>query len=101
MTGRDRVKRTLIAYDIPDGRRRAKVAKILLGFGDRVQYSVFVVDLLPAALIRLRSLLSNAIDGNDDSVLMCDLGFLTTLSDAQFYYLGRTREITEEGPLII
>lgn len=101
MTGRDRVKRTLIAYDIPDDRRRTKVAKILLGFGDRVQYSVFVVDLLPASLVRLRTLLNNAIDGDNDSVLMCDLGLLTALSDARFYYLGRRREITEEGPLII
>lgn len=31
----------LVAYDIPDDRRRAKVAKVLLRFGRRVQYCVF------------------------------------------------------------
>ena len=32
----------LVAYDIPDDRRRARVAKVLLRFGPRVQYSVFL-----------------------------------------------------------
>lgn len=31
----------IISYDIPDDKRRQKIAKILLNFGDRVQYSVF------------------------------------------------------------
>lgn len=31
----------IISYDIPDDRRRAKLAKTLKDFGDRVQYSVF------------------------------------------------------------
>lgn len=35
----------LIAYDIPSDKRRAKVAKLLEGFGSRVQYSVFECDL--------------------------------------------------------
>ncbi len=33
--------RWVIAYDIPDDRRRLRVANILQGFGDRVQHSVF------------------------------------------------------------
>lgn len=31
----------LVSYDIPETRRRTKLAKILEDFGDRVQYSVF------------------------------------------------------------
>lgn len=33
----------LVAYDIPDDRRRKKVAKALARLGRRVQYSVFLV----------------------------------------------------------
>ncbi|GAH67947.1 unnamed protein product, partial [marine sediment metagenome] len=29
----------IISYDIPDDKRRQEIAKILLNFGDRVQYS--------------------------------------------------------------
>lgn len=31
----------LVTYDIPDDKRRKKIADILTGYGSRVQYSVF------------------------------------------------------------
>ena len=31
----------IVSYDIPDNRRRTRVAKTMLDFGQRVQYSVF------------------------------------------------------------
>ena len=33
--------RYVICYDIPDDKRRIKVARCLDGYGDRVQFSVF------------------------------------------------------------
>lgn len=33
----------VVAYDIPDDRRRAKLANLLDGFGDRIQWSVFEI----------------------------------------------------------
>lgn len=38
---RKAMMRWVVAYDIPDDRRRLKVATLLQGFGDRVQHSVF------------------------------------------------------------
>ena len=35
----------VISYDIPDDRRRGQLAKVLKGFGTRVQYSVFEAHL--------------------------------------------------------
>jgi CRISPR-associated protein Cas2 len=35
----------VIAYDIPDDKRRLKVARALQGHGERVQYSVFECQL--------------------------------------------------------
>jgi CRISPR-associated protein Cas2 len=37
--------RIVISYDISDDKRRRKVAKIMEGYGYRVQYSVFECDL--------------------------------------------------------
>ena len=31
----------LVSYDIPDDKRKTKLAKTIKDFGDRVQYSVF------------------------------------------------------------
>ena len=40
----------VIAYDIANDRRRARVVRWLMGFGDRVQRSVFECELAPAQL---------------------------------------------------
>ena len=56
----------LVSYDIPSNKRRRKVAKALLRFGRRVQYSVFLIDrpttVLPAILSALRPLLDPTQD---------------------------------------
>lgn len=54
--------RYLIAYDIPDDRRRTRVAKKLLEYGDRIQYSVFVIDAGRAKTERVRSAVKSLLD---------------------------------------
>lgn len=95
------VRRNIVAYDIPHDRRRSRVAKVLETYGDRVQYSVFVVDCSPAALLRLKSEVDDLIDNGEDSILFCDLGLVSQLADTRYSYLGREREVTGQGPLIM
>ncbi|TFH98467.1 CRISPR-associated endonuclease Cas2 [Micrococcus lylae] len=101
MSSRDRMRRKLIAYDIPSDRRRLWVARALEEFGDRVQYSVFVVDLLPSRFVQLTATLTDILDTKEDSILICDLGLTAALSDEQFSFLGRSRDVMEMGPVII
>jgi len=64
----------IVAYDIPDDRRRTQVAKILEDFGDRVQFSVFELLLdSPRRLAILRTRLLRAIDLEKDSVRIYSL----------------------------
>ncbi len=58
----------VVCYDIPDDRRRLRTARVCLGFGMRVQRSVFEADLTPAQLRRLRARLLRVIDPEQDSV---------------------------------
>ena len=51
---REGTYRFLIAYDIGDDRRRALVASRLKAYGERIQFSVFIVDVKPARVVRLR-----------------------------------------------
>lgn len=67
-------KTYLVCYDICDDRRLAKVLKIVRGFGDRLQYSVFECQLTPADLSRCRHRLGEIIDHNVDQVIFVDLG---------------------------
>ncbi len=58
----------IVSYDITSDRLRNKVAKILLGYGKRVQYSVFECDisqeLYGQMYKRLAALMAGSGEGN-------------------------------------
>ncbi len=57
----------LICYDIRDPKRLRRVAKVLEGRGERVQYSVFRCWLSPSGFERLRwELTEDCVDQEDD-----------------------------------
>lgn len=58
----------IIAYDIPDDRRRTKIHKILSGFGKWTQYSLFECFLSRKELILLKSKLAKHLEDQQDSV---------------------------------
>ena len=58
----------VIAYDIPDDKRRTKIHKVLLGFGKWTQYSLFECFLSRKDLILLRSKLAEHLVAEEDSV---------------------------------
>ncbi|GFG50674.1 CRISPR-associated endonuclease Cas2 [Mycolicibacterium agri] len=100
MTRQD-AHRILIAYDVTDDRRRAQLAKVLSKYGDRVQYSVFVVDTVPGRAVRMRVEVSQTIDSSQDSILFCDLGPVNTLSPRQFEFEGRRRPVTDRDSFVV
>lgn len=58
----------VVAYDIPDDKRRTKVHQILLGFGTWTQYSLFECFLTRKQLVLLRSRLAPYLVATEDSV---------------------------------
>jgi CRISPR-associated protein Cas2 len=58
----------VISYDVREDKRRTKVAKCLLGYGTRVQYSVFECRLKPAQVSKVLEELRRLIDVTTDSV---------------------------------
>ncbi len=95
------VRRLLIAYDISDDGRRDRVAVALQGYGERVQFSVFVVDGRPSDFVRLRSSLNALIDTGVDRVLFCDLGARDGAALRAMTYLGRRPKLTGDAPALI
>ena len=63
----------IIAYDIPDNKRRTKVHKILSGFGDWTQYSLFECFLDGRELVKLRARLDSVLEPSEDSVRLYPL----------------------------
>ena len=58
----------VITYDIPDNRRRNQLAKLLKGFGTRVQYSVFEAHLNRTQHQTLKRAVAGIIKPDADSV---------------------------------
>jgi CRISPR-associated protein Cas2 len=59
---------TLISYDIVIDKQRTNVMKYLLGYGSRVQYSVFECDLTAEQFAVVQRDLARLIDPQTDSV---------------------------------
>ena len=58
----------IISYDIPDNQRRNQLAKVLKGFGTRVQYSVFEAHLNKTQFVDLKREVNDIVDSSEDSV---------------------------------
>lgn len=58
----------VVAYDIPSDRRRTKVHKVLSGFGQWTQYSLFELFLNDKELVLLQNKLERLLDPTQDSV---------------------------------
>ena len=58
----------LIAYDIPDDRRRNKLRTCLKNFGFRVQYSIFIGRLERPDVLRMKAAVKRITKRKDDSV---------------------------------
>ncbi|MBD3184707.1 CRISPR-associated endonuclease Cas2 [Candidatus Poribacteria bacterium] len=63
----------VICYDITDDKRRNNVAKILLDYGHRVQYSVFECEITKKVLDTLIQSIVECIDFDKDSVVVYSL----------------------------
>ncbi len=67
-------KHYLVTYDVSDAKRLRRVFKTMRGFGDHVQYSVFVCELSDRELVMLEDALERVINKREDQVLIVDLG---------------------------
>jgi CRISPR-associated protein Cas2 len=96
----DSVHRFIIAYDIVSDQRRTRIAHTLESYGDRIQYSVFLVDAKPAKIVRIRATVLRHMDLSEDRALICDLGPLAGIQ-RMLEFIGSPPVVTTGGPLVI
>ena len=64
----------VVTYDIRDDQRLRRVFKLMRGYGDHLQYSVFRCELNERERIELVEKLTQAIQAAEDQVLLFPLG---------------------------
>jgi CRISPR-associated protein Cas2 len=93
--------RFIVAYDITDKKRLRTVHSKMLGFGEPIQYSVFICDLSPSEAVILKTELTSLVKMNEDSVVMADMGPVGGSEESRFEYIGKSPNITEHKPVVV
>jgi CRISPR-associated protein Cas2 len=96
-----RVRTTyLVCYDISNDLRLRRVHKTMVGFGDRLQYSVFECRFSAADLARCKHALAQIIHHREDQVLFVDLGPADGRGERAIASIGRAYS-TLDSPCIV
>lgn len=79
----------VVCYDISNDHRLRRVYKIMRGFGQHIQFSVFRCELSPRERIEMIAALTPVINHAEDQVLLVDVGPADGRGAAVFQSLGR------------
>ena len=90
----------IVTYDIGAPRRWRQVYRIMLGYGEWVQLSVFQCRLDRRRRIELERALAEAIDHREDHVVIIDVGPAAGLRP-RIGSLGKPFVAIERGPVIV
>ena len=90
----------IVTYDIADDKRWRAVFKIMKGYGEWLQLSVFQCRLSPRRHAELIELLTGAINHRQDHVLLMNLGPADKV-DPRVVSLGKTFEALGKEPVIV
>ena len=77
------------------------VASRLKAYGERIQFSVFIVDVRPARIIRLRAILEKILVASEDSVVICELGPMARAVELRMEFLGLKPELLGRDAIIV
>jgi CRISPR-associated protein Cas2 len=91
----------IVVYDIADARRWRVVFRLMNGFGEWAQLSVFQCRLTRARALELESQLMQAIDATQDHVMIVDLGPSDSVSPKITSLGKRGFEPIERKPFIV
>jgi CRISPR-associated protein Cas2 len=90
----------VVAYDIGEPRRWRRVFKLVNGYGEWLQLSVFQCRLTPRRRAELAAALNALINHNQDHVLILDLGDVERV-DLRVLSLGKAYEPMVREPVIV
>lgn len=90
----------LVCYDIREARRLRRIHRAMLGWGEWLQYSVFLCELDRRELLGMRGEVGEIIHHGQDSVMVVDLGDAGERT-APIEFIGTPLTIAGSGPRII
>jgi CRISPR-associated protein Cas2 len=80
--------RLLVCYDVRDPVRLRRTYNCMLGYGDPVQYSVFLCELSAPEQVLMEEALRDVVKTSEDSLVIVDLGPARGLAARRIRILG-------------
>lgn len=93
--------RYLVTYDIREGKRLRKVFIKMRGYGEAVQYSVFLCRLSPLEKTLMISDLLKIINHNEDSIIIINLGNTTKRDESDIEFIGIRYDLAENRSIVV
>lgn len=91
----------LVCYDIRDPKRLRHVHKVMKGYGEPWQYSVFFCVLRDIDRVRMQSGLENEMNLKEDQALILELGENETASRQAATTIGQSLPKQDSGTVVI
>lgn len=91
----------LVSYDVADDKRLRHAYRKMLGFGDPVQYSVFLCELSAVERQSLKQELWAILDFSVDRVMLVDLGPVGGRAEECVEFWGKPRQLDQRLCAII
>ncbi|MGD0679170.1 MAG: CRISPR-associated endonuclease Cas2 [Polyangiaceae bacterium] len=91
----------IVTYDISDPKRLRKVFRVMKGYGEHVQLSVFRCELTQRAMVELRARLGEVIHHGHDQVLFVDVGPEEGRGNTSISAMGRAYKPPERCALVV
>lgn len=93
--------RYVVCYDVREPKRLRKTHKTLLGYGDPLQYSVFVCDLSPVERVLMEEAVRQVVELPEDSVVVIDLGPAEGVARYRIRELGQKRVVERSRCVVV
>ena len=93
--------RFFVAYDVMEPQRLTKTYKKMLGYGDRIQYSMFSCNLSARELVMMRSELEKILNLNEDRVIIINMGSVNSNVEKNVITIGTQIRMKEDNVVII
>lgn len=94
-------QRYIVTYDIADPARLRKVFRLLKGYGEHLQLSVFRCDLTSLTLAKMKAELTAEIHAQHDQVLIVDVGPAEGRGAEVFESLGKAYVDERRKPNVV
>lgn len=93
--------RCVVCYDIREPARLRRTHRTMLGYGDPLQYSVFLCELSKAERLLMEEALRKVVELAEDSVVVIDLGPARGLARTRVRALGQKRPIQRDRVMVV